>query len=94
MFNNLEGSKNQVSEQSRLENLEQEVIELKNMIYQLLEAIKNSLISHYTLRYFYLFFMRIEYLHKLILKLFKALYFVTCLVLYLPRFYIYIFINL
>lgn len=40
MFNNLEGSKNQVSEQSRLENLEQEVIELKNMIYQLLEANK------------------------------------------------------
>ena len=40
LFNNLEGSKNHFSEHSRLESLEQEVIELKNMIYQLLEANK------------------------------------------------------
>ena len=40
MFNNLEGSKNHVSEHSRLESVEKEVIELKNMIYQLLEANK------------------------------------------------------
>ena len=40
VFNNLEGSKNHVNEHSRLESLEQEVIELKNMIYQLLEANK------------------------------------------------------
>ena len=40
MFNNLDGSKNHVNEHSRLESLEQEVIELKNMIYQLLEANK------------------------------------------------------
>ena len=90
MFNNLEGSKNHVSEHSRLESVEKEVIELKNMIYQLLEANKKYLITNNTSRYFYLFFMRIEYLHKLILKLFKALYFVTCLVLYLPKFYIFI----
>ena len=40
MFNNLEGSKNHVSKHSRLESVEKEVIELKNMIYQLLEANK------------------------------------------------------
>ena len=40
VFNNLEGSKNHVSEHSRLESVEKEVIELKNMIYQLLEANK------------------------------------------------------
>ena len=40
MSNNLEGSKNHFSEKLRFESLKKEVIELKNIIYQLLEAKK------------------------------------------------------